>query len=383
MLLSTITRYNKNKMYFNALIDVISAQTILLAQLMKNRKTLSRIPKKVCFLLLFSLVSLNSFAQDEISGLFKSSKEDAEKLIGAYLSPFFRGFGHSLNAGWNTSGATKKFGRFELRVGVSGSLIPEADKVFDVSKLGLSSRIGPANLNNVLSPTVGGEETDGPLMNLYDDNQNLVGQFTLPKGANLPFVPAPQLQATLGFLKGMDFTFRLVPKIKIGEEMGTLGMTGAGVKVNITRLLAGKTADKVLPFDLAAALGYTQLNYELPLDVQKPGSNYDDQLLKAKFSGVNMEAIISKKLLFFTAFGSLAYQSSESNVDLKGTYPFQINSSTYVDFVDPISINQKNGRGLRTSLGMQFNLAFLRVWGAYTFGGYQTFNTGIGLGIGK
>lgn len=346
-------------------------------------KASSLTPKKVCFLILFSLISFNSFAQDEISGLFKASKEDAEKLIGAYLNPFFRGFGTSLNSGWNTSAATKKFGRFELRVGVSGSLIPEADKVFDVSKLGLSSRITPANPNNIMSPTVGGEEIDGPLMNLYNDNQQLVGQFTLPKGANLPFVPAPQLQATLGFLRGMDFTFRLVPKIKIGEDMGTLGMTGAGVKVNVTRLIMGKSADKVMPFDLAAAIGYTQLNYELPLDVQKPGSNYNDQLLKAKFSGINMEAIISKKLLFFTAFGSVGYQSSESNVDLKGTYPFQTGTAAYTDFVDPISINQKNSRGLRSSLGMQLNIAFLRVWGAYSFGGYQTLNTGIGLGIGK
>ena len=339
--------------------------------------------KKIGFIALFSLFSLNGFAQDEISNLFKSSKDDAEKLIGAYLNPFFKGFGTSLNSGWHTSGATKKFGRFEIRLGVSGSLIPEGDKLFDVTKLGLSNHIAPADPNKVMSPTVGGEEVDGPIMNLYDDNQNQVGQFTLPKGANLPFVPAPQLQATIGFLKGMDFTLRFVPNIKFDNEMGTLGMFGGGVKVNVTRLLAGKAADKVLPFDLAAAIGYTSLSYELPLDVQTPTSNYTDQVLKAKFTGLNMEAIISKKLLFFTAFGSMGYQSSESNVDLKGTYPFQTSTLTYSTFVDPISINQKNGRGLRTSVGLQVNIAFLRVWGTYSMGGYQTFNTGIGFGIGR
>ena len=47
-------------------------------------------------------------------------------------------------------------------------------------------------------------------------------------------------------------------------------------------MLASKKADKILPFNLAAAIGYTKLSYNLPLDVQTSNSNYTDQVLKAK-----------------------------------------------------------------------------------------------------
>jgi hypothetical protein len=335
------------------------------------------------FLFLFGF-STSLSAQDEISGLFKSNKEDAQKLIQAYLNPFLRGFGTGINSNWNTSAATKKFGRVELRLGMTGVMIPESDQFFDITKLGLSSNIAPADPSKTLSPTIGGDKINGPLMNIYANNVQ-VGQFVLPKGAELPFVPAPQLQATVGFIKGMDFTVRYVPNIKLGESNGTIGMMGGGVKVNLLRLFTGKLSDKVLPFDLAAAVGYTRLTYQLPLEVRGANNSIQDpnQKLEARFEGLNIEAILSKKVLFFTPFISMAYQKSESNVDLKGVYPFQVANNTYVNFTDPISINQKNPNSLRTNVGLQFNLLLLRVFGSYSFGDFEAFNAGIGIGIGR
>jgi hypothetical protein len=106
-------------------------------------------------------------------------------------------------------------------------------------------------------------------------------------------------------------------------------------------------------------------------------------VLKAKFTGVNVEAIISKKLAFFTPFASIGYQSAKTAIDLKGTFPFQTGNNQYSTIVDPIAISQKDISGLRTNLGFQLHLAFLRVYGSYSLGAYKSFNAGLGLGIGK
>lgn len=338
--------------------------------------------KIIVLALFFTSLSVSVFAQSEMEGLFKSSQADAQKLIQAYMNPFFKGMGTGLNSGWNNTAASKKLGRFELRFGLTGATIPSGDKTFDVSKLGLSSNLEPSNPANVVSPTIGGSETPGPTMNLKN-NGAVVGTFVLPQGAKLPFVPAPQLQASIGLIKGLELTVRTMPTISLGKDAGSVGMTGAGLKLNMVRLLAGKKGDKVIPFDIATAIGYTRLNYKLGLDVQTGSSNYTDQELQAKFSGLNVEAIISKKLLFFTPFLSVGYQRAKSNVDLKGTYPFQTDNNNYTTIVDPIAISQRDISGLRTNVGFQLQMAFLRIYGSYSLGAYKAFNAGLGLGIGK
>jgi len=342
--------------------------------------------KGIVLTMLFSALCIPGFAQSDIEGLFKSSQSDAQKLIQAYMNPFFKGMGTGLNSGWNNTAASKKLGRFELRFGLTGAMIPEKDNTFDVTKLGLSSNLEPSNPALVLSPTIGGTKIAGPSMTLKNGGST-VGTFLMPQGAELPFVPAPQLQASIGLIKGLELTLRTMPTIKLGDKAGSVGMTGAGLKINLVRMLAGKKTDKVLPFDIAAAIGYTKLSYNLPLDVQTSNSTYTDQVLKAKFTGVNVEAIISKKLAFFTPFASIGYQSAKTTIDLKGTYPFETGAQgandQYTTIIDPIAISQKDISGLRTNLGFQLHLAFLRVYGSYSLGAYKSFNAGLGLGIGK
>jgi len=260
--------------------------------------------KSILVTVLFTALCMQGFAQSDIEGLFKSNQSDAQKLIQAYMNPFFKGMGTGLNSGWNNTAASKKFGRFELRFGLTGAMIPEKDKTFDVTKLGLSSNLEPTNPALVLSPTIGGEKTAGPSMNLKNGG-SIVGTFIMPQGAKLPFVPAPQLQASIGLIKGLELSLRTMPSVGLGDKAGAVGMTGAGLKMNLVRILAGKKTDKVLPFDIAAAIGYTKLSYNLPLDVRSNNSIYPDQSLNAKFTGVNVEAIISKKLAFFTPFASI------------------------------------------------------------------------------
>lgn len=343
------------------------------------------------YLLITGCISFNfsAFAQGNVADLIKAGPEDATKLAQAYLTPLFKGFGVGLNSGWNNSGHSKNTARFEIRLGLTGAIIPETAKTFDVTKLGLSSSIRPVNASQTITPTVGGSKNSGPQLAIYDDSDREVERFALPGGSNLPFIPAPQFQGTVGLPKGIEVTLRTVPKINLGNQRGTLGMIGGGVKVELLPLFVSNTANKLIPVDIAVAVGYTQFNYKLDLDVEPPsGRPADpDQMIDAKLSGMNIEAIVSKNLLFFTPFVSIGHHTSKTDARLKGDYEFTTGGNllgpTYTTFTDPVTIKRKDINGLRTNLGFQLNLAVFRLYASYTMAEYNAFNAGIGLGIGK
>lgn len=174
-------------------------------------------------------------------------------------------------------------------------------------------------------------------------------------------------------------------------------MLGGGLKVELLPLLSG-TIDKIFPLDLAIALGYTQFNYQVALDVPEPSdaqsgvpgqsTDFSNQRIEAKFSGLNTEAIISKKFLVFTPFLSVGYNAAKTDAGLKGNYPIitgvnLLGQKTYSVFTNPVNINQTDISGFRTNLGFQLNLAFFRIYGSYSMAEYNSFNGGIGFGLGK
>ena len=357
---------------------------------------------KITFLLSCVISSATSYAQGDVAELLKSSPADATKLANAYLNPLFTGFGIGLNSGWNNSADTKKVGRFEIRVSASGAIVPASAKSFDVTKIGLSNNVSVASGGNI-APTIGGDDgATTPTLNVKDGSGNTLESFQLPSGAGLPFIPGPQLQATVGLPKHIDVTLRLMPKTKIGDDIGEIGMIGGGVKVDLLRML-NKTADKILPFSVSVAVGYTQFTYELGLDVPPPSpseatpatpsdvKDFTTQRISAKFSGTNIDAIISKNLLFFTPFFSVGYSSSKTDVGMLGNYPIISGAvvsgssvaKTYSTFTDPIRINQTDVSGLHTNIGFKMNLTILKIFGSYSMAKYNSFNAGIGLGIGK
>ncbi|MDF3077469.1 MAG: hypothetical protein K0S09_1358 [Sphingobacteriaceae bacterium] len=362
--------------------------------------------KKIYSLLKHALIlaavssSLAASAQDEVGEFIKSSPADATKLANAYLTPLFKGFGVGLNSGWNNTANAKNLGRFELRlVSVSGAMPSEADKTFDITKIGLSNNVRPTNTSQTINPTVAGPD-GGISVDIYNGSQK-IETVALPGGADLPAIPSfNMLQGTVGLIKGIDVTLRLLPKIKAGD-VGTFNMIGGGVKLELLPLIAGNKVGKLLPFDLAVALGYTQFGYQKDLNVQpesgaesdpaKPGQSQDfsNQRIDAKFTGINTEVILSKKFLIFTPFVSVGYNNAKTDAGLKGNYPVTTGAlipsgtRTYTTYTDPVSINQTDISGFRGNVGFQLNLAFLRLYGSYSLAEYNAFNVGLGIGIGK
>ena len=349
--------------------------------------------KKLYFLLVIAFVSasISVKAQDGIGELFKSGPSDATKLVQAYAEPFFKGFGTGLNGGWTNTAKTKKLFRFEIRVSGSAVFIPKSDQTYDFTQIGLSSQIRPHVAGQTVAPTFGGNTT-APSIDVYSTGGSKLATFQLPSGAS-SVVPAPQVQATLGLVHNTDITLRYMPTINIGDKYGKVDMFGFGFKHDIIQDFG--TAGKLIPFDLAVTFGYTKLNYTFPLTVNPdpnttPASatqstDFSNQHVDGHFSGINVAAIVSKKLLFFTPFASVGYTSAKTNVGMIGNYPFTNGTNgvnaTYTTYTDPISINETSVSSMRADVGFQLDFVVARLFLSYSAATYSSVNGGIAFGL--
>jgi hypothetical protein len=352
---------------------------------------------------LITLVILTSAAfkanaqssDDDFSQLIKSSPADVTKLFTAYGTPLFKGFGVGLNSGWNNTAKTKKFLHFDIRVSAAVAQAPTADKTFDVTKIGLTNHLTPAAGSGTIAPTFAGDkDATPPTMRINDDNGNQISTFQLPKGV-IEYIPAPNVQITVGLVKNTDVTIRSTPTFKISDDAGSVGVFGFGIKHNIIQDFAKKGTEK--PFDLALAFNFNRIKYSKTLDVKPatgalpaPGTtaaDFSTQRIDATFSGVNFQAIISKKLLFFTPFASVGYQTGKTDLGVLGNFPIQSTvpgqGTFYTVVKDPVHINETSISGMRGDFGFQLNLLILRIYASYSIsgGGYNSANAGIGLGF--
>lgn len=333
-------------------------------------------------------------AQDSFSGLIKSSPEDATKLLNAYALPMFRGLGIDQNSGWTNTAKTKKTLMFDLRITASATFISTADKSFDVTRIGLSNHVRPADASQTIAPTFGGRKSDGPLMNIYDDNGQKVSSFNTPAGV-LSVIPAPQVQVSVGIIQNTDLTVRAIPKVNVSSDVGSVSMIGFGIKHDIMQDIAGKTADELIPFDLSIVLGYSHLNLNKTLTVNpddgaqpkdsQQNTDFSHQNINGNFNSFLGEVIISKKLLAFTPFLAVGYNTTHANVAALGNYPVTTGgtllNSTYTTFTNPVSISENVVSGVRADLGFQLSMGFFRFYMSGSLAQYKSVNAGIGLGI--
>jgi hypothetical protein len=345
----------------------------------------------ITLLVILFTVTFKANAQDDgINELFKGNPSDVNKILNAYTAPLFKGFGNSLNGGWTNTAKTLGPLKFNIRVSATVSMIAEADKTFNINALGLTNITATGS---PIAATFGGAENLQAGIKITDPVSGGSYNTTLPGGVT-QYAPAPQVQLTVGLIKNTDVTLRLIPTTKITDDVGSVGMFGFGVKHSISQYF-GK-AEKVVPFDLAVAVGYTRLSYKKPLEVRPETPNggvsgnqdYSTQALEGHFSGWNTQVIISKKLAFFTPFVSLGYLTSKTDVGLKGNYPFVTSVTTtgqpvYTTTANPINISGPSAqtKGMRADVGFQMSLFFLKIYGSYSFAEYKSANAGIGLGF--
>ena len=134
----------------------------------------------------------------------------------------------------------------------------------------------------------------------------------------------------------------------------------------------------------------------VPLNVQpdngaqpengQQSTDFSNQHFEGHFNSFMAQAIISKKLLFFTPFLAVGYNTTSANVTTIGNYPVTtgetlVGQPTYTTFPNPINIKETSISGVRADLGFQLNLAIFRVYASYSAAKYQSFSGGIGFGF--
>jgi hypothetical protein len=346
----------------------------------------------ICTILFFSKSNAQYTSFDQ---LVKSGTQDATKLLQYYSEPIFKGFGTGLNSGWNNTAKPKDFLHLELRISGTVAQIPIEDQYFDVTKIGLSNHIqvDPSS-PSIVAPTFGGSTNSSlPIMDVKDDYGHTISTFTMPQGIS-QFVPAPNVQLSVGIGLNTDVTIRTTPSINLPFDIGNINIIGFGIKHDIMKdIFSGDDnygLEEYVPFDLAIAANYNQINFSRHMDVQPesntypiPGSMQDftTQKFSGSFTGKNLQLIASKQFSIFTSFISVGYQISTTNVNLYGNYPITVAPGYYQNFPTPVHISETSISGFRADVGFQVDLWILKVYGSVSQGQYLSANAGIGLGF--
>ena len=312
--------------------------------------------KKILFTLLAGLFGISSFGQ--------TPTEDGKSLIEAYVSPLGYSLGAALNNGWYNTAKPHKLGGFDVTITANIVMIPEESKSFNISESNGNTFSGGE------TPTILGNG-DGVSAS-YNAPPLPATSSDMPKGLNIPIIPLPMLQAGVGLIKGTELDFRYMPELPIGDA-GKVGLFGIGLKHDILQWLP--IVDKI-PIDLSIQAGYTKLSSEIELIAPNPAIPSPQANLDVSATTVNL--ILSKKLLMFTPYLGLGYNSTKTTFNVEGNYnvaglPIDVSDLTKIDF------ESKNN--FRADIGFRFNIAVLALQANYTFSEYPTATLGAGISL--
>jgi len=323
-----------------------------------------KINKRLFFSLAILLsLSFSGKAQENITQLIVGNLQDANTLSKAYLEPFGKGFGASLNSGWyNTAKPHKLFG-FDLTFTIATAIPPSSSKTFDVSKLNLNYWELQTPANN-MSPTVTGSKVDGSVLQAIGAPATTL---TLPQGANLKFIPAPMVQAGIGLPFNTELDFRILPQIKI-PDVGQFSLWGFGIKNEFKEFIPGF---KALPFNVSGFFGYTK--FKSSFDAKQDALPSSNQKLNFDASGYTAKVLISKSIPVLTVYAGAGYSKSTTDVALKGDFDLD-----GVIISDPITLGFKNS-GMSANIGLRIKLAIIAFHFDYTVGDYKLYNAGVGI----
>ncbi len=349
------------------------------------------------------LMSSGAQAQDEVGEFIRAGRSDANKLIQAYAEPVGKSLGHSLNGGWFNSGKAMGLGRFDIRVFGSVTFAPKDAKTFDLAGLGLQ-QVRDANGNkfagrSVLTPTIFGEDKDGPGLTVYARNpvtnqEERISSFNAPPGTGVDFMPFPVAQLSVGLIKDTEVAVRFVPEIKMDDF--EISLWGVGVKHGIKQWIP--VVASIPGFDITVFGGYTNLKSAYRgIDVgladedqafasaqQRSAGYYDGQAIELTTKAWTVSLVASKTFSVITGYAGPKYSNVQTDLAAIGKYPVTAYKTTapfrYVEDVDtPVNISMKDSQFGLTA-GLRLKLLFFSMYGEYTLAKYPTATAGIGLG---
>jgi hypothetical protein len=331
----------------------------------------------------------------QIGDFLSTGTDDASTILQEYLKPYANSFGADLSSGWYNTAKVHKLGGFDITFSINASIVPAADKSFDITKIGLK---GTYNVTGSgITPTVAGKNDPGPQVELRDQtNAYTLTKFTMPKGTGVGILPAPMLQLGIGLVKETEVVIRWVPTMNFGSS--SLGLWGIGLKHSIKQWIPGI---KMAPFfNLSFFGGYTSFksNVDLsltpafynglspaPQDNTVKSKNGDNQNLEMKVKSFTMNIVASFDLPVVTLYGGVGFCSTTTSLALNGYYPVPALSGTNVVIsdskTDPFMNIKFSGNGTKPRLnaGIKFKMAIITLHFDYTLAKYSVATAGLGI----
>jgi hypothetical protein len=315
--------------------------------------------KKLASLFIGLIVVCNSYSQTEI--------DDGKALIEAYASPLATGLGAALNNGWYNTAKPHKLGGFDVTLIANLVIIPNTAKSFNISDYGGTTFMG-GNTSTILGNESGSEA-------IYLNPNTPEGlKVDMPDGLNIPIIPLPILQAGVGLIKGTELTVRYIPNTKIKHI--TTGLYGLGVKHDLLQWLP--IVDKI-PLDVSIQAGYTKLNSEVMLStnqLQQLNSNEIAANLDVHATTVNL--LVSKKLLMFTPYLGVGYNSTKTTFNIDGNYNI---AGVAIDAAELTKMEFESNNNFKANVGFRFNITALALQANYTFSEYPVATVGVGVSV--
>jgi hypothetical protein len=338
----------------------------------------------ILLLTVLCLISFKSSAQDEIAEYLEGNVNDAEKLLGAYVSPAMKAISLGMNQGWyNTAKAHKTFG-VDLTFTANLMRVPDDELWFkpnDILGADANIHLDETSPNYPNAPTMFGPEGDQntPLFTVTNGDgtteplEGAPGVLDIKKEIGSTIVPVPMLTLGIGVSHGTDLKLRFIPEQTLGDD-GKMKMFGVGVMHDVKQWIPGM---KNLPFELSGFIGFNKLTVEVPID----NDTYSDQRGEFAVTGTTIQGIISKKISVLTLYGSAGYNIAKSKLAMKGTYDIgKDESGETITMKDPINI-QTAASGPRLGAGFRLKLAILTLHLDYTLQKYSCITAGVGLSV--
>ena len=288
---------------------------------------------------------------------------EAKSIIKAYLNPLSSSISSSLNNGWYNTAKPHKLGGFDITVTGNFVMVPKKMKTFIIDSVAGEFFSGGE------TPTILGNTDPG----MIKASNAISSSSPMPKGLNIPIVPLPMLQIGVGLIKGTEVNLRYIPKIKTGK-FGKAGLFGFGFKHDLLQWIP--IVDKI-PINLSIQAGYSKLEADVSLeDVLQ--NNQVSTTMKIEATTINL--ILSKKVLMFTPYIGLGYNSSKTNLSIANGETYNLaNLPILTNNLNPIEFEDNNN--LRANIGFRFNITVLALQANYTFSEYPVATLGAGISL--
>ena len=346
---------------------------------------------------------------NQVSEVLKGGIDDAQKLSTEYMRPFGKGLAINLSNGLYNTAKPHSFPNpakmsfflgLDITVTTSMLAVPEIDKTYDASKLGLKTLVPTGN--NTIGQTVSGTDKIGPELGFGKlPNGAYMNKFNMPKGTGFAYVPGFMVQAGIGLPFSTELDFRFIPTVSAPMVDFKVGALGFGLKHSIKQWIPVLS---MMPFfDISAQAGYTSLKTSLTGSIMAfdPASfNNGSSIDKTQFNnqGIELNAssftgniVVSTDIPIFNVYAGVGFYTASSTFKLTGNYAIpevptaaQLSANqtkpnaTVVS--NPINLNFDGNGGMRANIGIRLKLLVFAINGDIAFAGGNTIYTA-GFGI--